>query len=29
MAISPNREQFVEYAKSDLGGEVVMLKEAP
>lgn len=25
MAISPNREQFVEYAKSDLDGEVVML----
>lgn len=25
MAITPNREQFVEYAKSDLDGEVVML----
>ena len=25
MAISPNREQFAEYAKSDLDGEVVML----
>jgi len=25
MAISPNREQFIEYAKSDLAGEVVML----
>ncbi len=25
MAITPNREQFAEYAKSDLDGEVVML----